>query len=151
MRWPWVLTTLGSLGFNTGADINGDASGHLYIIDNSNQSLYSVSPTTGASTLVGSGNYGTIAGVAFTDGTMYAMQFSTGNGIYALNLSTGAATLVSSYTPSIIGSIDTAAAAISSVPEPSGFMLLGTVALILIGMRLHGASKSRFVKGAVSA
>jgi hypothetical protein len=136
------LTTLGNLGFDTGADINGDANGNLYIIQNNNESLYSVSLTTGAATRIGPGNYGTIFGMAYTNGTMYAMQFN-GTGIYSLNLATGADTLVSNYDPSIIGSIYTAAAQISSVPEPSGFILLGVAALIVIGMRASTASGIR--------
>lgn len=130
-----ALTTLGNLGFTTGADINGDANGNLYIIRNTTESLYSVSPTTGAGTLIGPGTYDTVFGMAFSDGTMYAMQFQ-GTGIYALNLATGSGTLVSNYDPSIIGSIYTAAAQVQSVPEPSGFVLLGTAGIALISLRV---------------
>jgi hypothetical protein len=51
-----AATKLGPLGFETGAQINGDASGNLYIVNNSNDSLYSVSRTTGAATLIGPGS-----------------------------------------------------------------------------------------------
>jgi hypothetical protein len=120
-------TVVGNLGFTTTADINGDASGHLYIINNSNESLYSVSRTTGAGSLIGPGTYGDIDGMAFTNGTMYAME-RFGTGIYALDLSNGSSTLVSNYNSSIIGNVYTAGSPFA-VPEPSSLALLGIGAI----------------------
>jgi len=127
-----AFTNIGNLGFNTGADINGDGSGNLYIIQNANESLYRVNPLTGQGTLIGPGNYGGVFGMAFSNGAMYAMQFE-GTGIYALDLATGSDTLVSNYNPSIIGSIYTAAAQISSVPEPSAITMSVIAGLTLAG------------------
>ncbi len=125
-------TLVGNLGFTTTAEINGDASGHLYIINNSNESLYSVSRTTGAGSLIGAGTYGDIDGMAFTNGTMYAMQ-RFGTGIYALDLSNGSGTLVANYSTSIIGNVYAASGSFQAIPEPSSLALLGIGTLVVSG------------------
>jgi hypothetical protein len=138
-----LATQLGSLGFVTGAQIDGDASGNLYIIDNSNHSLYSVSRSTGATTLIGAGSYGTINGMAFTDGTMYAIE-DFGTGIYSLNLTNGQGTLLSNYDQSIIGAIDAAAPVLSqSVPEPSSIVLAGIAVVALIDCGIRNRQKAK--------
>jgi hypothetical protein len=126
---------LGSLGFETGAQIAGDASGNLYIINNSNLSLYRVSRTTGAGTLIGPGTYSTINGMVFSGGTMDAIEVLR-TGVYSLNLTNGASTLISNYNQSIIGSILEAANISSAVPEPSSFTLTVIASLALIGCRV---------------
>lgn len=133
-----AATRLGSLGFATGAQIDGDASGNLYIVNNSNESLYSVSRTTGATTLIGPGTYTSINGMVFSDGTMYAIEVLGKYGIFSLNLTDGASTLISNYNPSIIGSILAAAdiPSAQSVPEPSSFTLTVIASLALIGCRV---------------
>jgi hypothetical protein len=130
-------TIIGGLGFSTSAQLNGDASGNLYIVDNANLSLYRISRTTGAGTLVGPGTYGDIYGLAYTNGTMYAME-AAGPGIYSLDLTNGKSTQVSDYDPSVIGYIYAAAVLIqpTSVPEPSSLVLVGIGALGLLGLRI---------------
>jgi hypothetical protein len=132
-----AATTVGNLGFGgRNSQIVGDNSGDLYIINNTNDGLYSVNRATGVGTLIGTLNIGTVYGMAFTDGTMYAMQYGSGTGIYALDLTNGNATLVSNYDPSIVGGIYSAAAPLQSVPEPPSFALLATGALVLMGLRV---------------
>jgi hypothetical protein len=120
-------TLLGPLGFNTNADVNGDGSNNLYILNNNGSAgLYGVNKSNGQTTLIGTGSAGDVVGLAFADGTMYAMGYGGTTGVYSVSLTTGQDTLVSNYDTSQIGGIYTAATQFTSaaVPEPSALLLL---------------------------
>jgi hypothetical protein len=77
-------TLLGPLGFNTNADVNGDGSNNLYILNNNGSAgLYGVNKSNGQTTLIGTGSAGDVVGLAFADGTMYAMGYGgTTGGVF---------------------------------------------------------------------
>ena len=138
VRWPWVLTTLGSLGFDQGADVDGDRQRHdLDIIDNERpeplqRRVRRREPARSSDPEITELS----AGVArHRRHDAVPMRFlEPGNGIYASEAHVRARRpCVSSYTPSIIGSI--------RIPPPLRFRACrsrpasccsGTVALILI-------------------
>lgn len=88
--------------------------------------LYSISPTTGTATLVGSTGFFPLTGL-FVGGTLYGFDSSI-NAIITLNTSTGVGTQVATYSlPN--GDLILAAAA---VPEPSS-VVLGLFGTVLAG------------------
>lgn len=84
------LTSVGASGIDV--DDFGSTTTGLYAVDTS-ANLYSLDPTTGAATLIGSTGLGlgSWRGLSNGSGTLY---FSDGPDLYTLNTSTGAATLV---------------------------------------------------------
>jgi hypothetical protein len=88
-----------SIGTAAGVDYDdfGSTTSGLYAVSfGSTQDLYSISPTTGAATLVGPTGlgYGSWRGLSTNSSTLY---FGDGPDLYTLNTSTGAATLIGAF------------------------------------------------------
>jgi len=90
---------LTSIGTATGVDYDdfGSTTAGLYAVSSGSiQDLYSISPSTGAATLIGPTGlgYGSWRGLSTNSSTLY---FADGADLYTLNTSTGAATLVGPF------------------------------------------------------
>jgi hypothetical protein len=118
-----AATPLGNMGFATNSDPSGDAGSGLYIIGG--QDLIKIDRATGAGSPVGTGSYNSVIfGLAYTNNTMYAIE-GKGPGIYAVDLASGHSEPVSSYSTSVVGTVEAAAAINSaSVPEPSSLVMV---------------------------
>ena len=92
-----VLYDRQTQGFYEGANVTiGDT---LYMVGSTNDALYTVNPTTGEATRIGSATaFGvgetTPSALAFHNGTLY---MGGGGGLYTLNTTTGVATLVGGF------------------------------------------------------
>ena len=78
-----IATSVASLSL----DVRGMAfapDGTLYAVRNGGDTLFTVNPSSGATTLVGSMNFPGVQGLAFAaDGTLYAWDVGSGSGIGA--------------------------------------------------------------------
>ena len=94
--------------------------------------LYSINPTTGVATLVGSTGFQIVDGL-FVTGTLYGFDLAT-HAIVAINTTTGAGTQVATYSLPNGDFINSSAVVASriGVPEPSS-LILGLMAVIAGG------------------
>jgi hypothetical protein len=129
-----AATYVGNMGIETNSNPSSDGGSGLFIT--AGNDLYRINPSNSVTTLVGPGSYGEIFGLAYTSGTMYAIE-AGGSGVYALNLGTGQSTLVSNYDNSVIGGVYAAAAI--AIPEPSSFVIVS----IAIAISMVNAVKYR--------
>lgn len=138
------LPTLAPSAFGNGTATLGDTSDLVYnpatgkflaVSGNSNAQLFSIDPTTGATTTIGSTGFGFVSGLTLEGGVLRG--YTTNKNQIAINIATGVGTFDKSVTgiiPQLDGSNSTIGGAASTitataVPEPSflpGFVFLGT-------------------------
>ncbi|MEX0703295.1 MAG: PEP-CTERM sorting domain-containing protein [Planctomycetales bacterium] len=96
---PFTVTTVGSLGVDfqySGLDQDPNTNTIYGVAGHSGTGLYTIDPTTGAASLVGSHGVTDLFGLAFDskNNVLYGTQISSTGQLYQLNTTTGAATAV---------------------------------------------------------
>src|SRR5262245_34528500 len=76
--------------------VRGDAASIMYAIDRASDSLYTINPANGDTTLVGAAGFDiSYSGLSWGGGKMYASDLSSnGWSLATINLNTGAATII---------------------------------------------------------
>ena len=122
------------IGYYSDGGMNGDASGHLYLVKYANlggaiNGFSKVNRTTGEGTAVGDPNddFQAAFGLAYTGGAMYAIN-DLGK-IFQVNLADGSTTLSSTYDVATVGNVYAAAAQWTTVPEPASAALVAGIGL----------------------
>jgi len=133
-----VATLVGNTGVAQGGDFTlSDNSGTLYLADLT--TLYTLNVTTGLASTVGSfGGSQEMGGLLTEGGTLYGAQDFPGTAhVATINPGTGAASVGPTITGTGSGSISGLApnplSTVSSVPEPGGVVLLGSVLVVVLG------------------
>jgi hypothetical protein len=138
MNPPSLATNVvGSTGFTGDGLVAPNAAGTqvfasaLINAGSSPDELYSINPTTGMATDIGSTGFLVFSGL-FVNGTLYG--FSGTGDIITINTSSGAGTQVASYSLPNGDAIDASALLVTTqgVPEPSS-LVLGLVGTVLAG------------------
>jgi hypothetical protein len=132
-----VTNVVGSTGFPGDGLVAPNAAGTQIFASalinggSSPDELYSINPTTGMATDIGSTGFLVFSGL-FVNGTLYG--FSGTGDIITINTSTGAGTQVASYSLPNGDAIDASALLVTTqgVPEPSS-LVLGLVGTVLAG------------------
>jgi uncharacterized protein (TIGR03437 family) len=94
----------GSGSYNSSGDLEFDSAGSLYLTSlnsGSSDQLFSVSPTTGQGSIIGSIGFDNVYGLAYFNGTLYG--FTAGGQVITIDTTTGAGTFVANYAPGFDG------------------------------------------------
>ena len=138
-----VASAIGSIGYQSGGDLAFIGS-KLYMASNGNQ-LIDVDTATGVGALIGSLGVGSMYGLATPDNvSLYGVADQS---VYLVNTSSGAATLKSTFAPTLSGGAFGLAflteAGGGSVPEPGTLVLVGLALIVTATGRRRGAKIAR--------